>query len=183
VSNKYFGKLKKAAEQMVIRDGQTISSILLNTPCSTIVSMLLLPYAGLYCKEAEEFYGKKVVSAEIDSQIVDLRNSVKIFCGKYNSMEKEFLYSDEEQNEHFKSLLRFDFAKQMNTHYNLGIYFDNNGHVIGDTQLINFYLKPVSIGDPDANINILKLGKSIGVSVKRLLMLSNKKTKQSEIYR
>ena len=174
MSNKYFRKLKKTAEQMVIRDGQTIASILVNTPCNAILSMLLLPYAGLYCKEAEEFYGKKVVSPEIDSQIVDLRNSIKVFCGKYNTLEKEFLLSDEEQDEHFKSLLRFDFTKQMNIHYNLGIYFDNYGHVIGDTQLIGFHLRPVSIGDPDANMNALKLGNSIGISVSRLLMLANK---------
>lgn len=175
MGNKYLGKLKKTAERMVIRDGQTISSVLINSPYRAIVSMLLLPYAGLYCKEAEEFYGKKVVSPEIDTQIVDLRNSIKIFCGKYNALEREFLLSDEEQDDYFKSLLRFDFVRQMNIHYNLGIYFDNDGHVIGNTQLINFHLKPVTMGDSDANMNAYKLGNAVGVSVKRILMFSNTK--------
>lgn len=117
MSNKYLGKLKKTAEQMVIQDGQMISSFLLNTPYREIVSLLLLPYAGLYCKEAEEFYGRKVVAPEIDSQIADLRNSIKIFCGKYSAYENKFLESDDEQDEYFRKLLRFDFTKSMNIHY------------------------------------------------------------------
>lgn len=45
----------------------------------------------------------------------------------------------------FRDLLRFDFTKPMNVHYNLGIYFDENGNIIGDTQLINYYLNSVDI--------------------------------------
>lgn len=32
--------------------------------------------------------------------------------------------SDNQENEYFKSLLRFRFTKKLNTHLNLGVYFD-----------------------------------------------------------
>lgn len=181
MNKKYYGKLKKTSEQMIIRDGQTISSVMLTAPCRPVVSLLLMPYAGLYCKEAEEFYGRKVVDSTIDSQITDLRNSIKIFCDRYGRAEKAFLQSDFEQDEYFKNLLRFDFTKTMNIHYNLGIYFNHEGHVIGDTQLINFHLNEIKMGDPEVNEKSFLLGNAVGVSVSRILMLAKQKPKNRRI--
>ena len=73
MNRKYGEKLKKSSERMIIHDGQTISSCLLNIPYKEIVSLLLLPYVGLYCKEAEEFLGRKVIDSNVESQITDLR--------------------------------------------------------------------------------------------------------------
>ena len=87
MNKKYGEKLKKASEQMIVRDGQIISSCLLDVPYKEIVSLLLLPYVGLYCKEAEEFLGRRVINSDVESQITDLRNSIKIFCEKYNKSE------------------------------------------------------------------------------------------------
>ncbi len=73
-------------------------------------------------------------------QITDLRNAIKVFGDKYTKAEKAFLPSDNEQDEYFKGLLAFEPLKTMNTHYNLSIYFDEQGRVLGNTQLVNFYL-------------------------------------------
>ena len=181
MNKKYYEKLKKTSEQMIIRDGQTISSVILDSPCRPIVSLLLMPYVGLYCKESEEFYGRRVLDAEIDNQITDLRNSIKVFCDKYGKTEKVFLQSDFEQDEYFKNLLMFDFTKSMDIHYNLGIYFDQDGHVIGDTQLINFYLKTVKMGDPEVNAKAYALGNALGKSVARILMLAKQRPKRRRI--
>lgn len=130
---------------MIVRDGQIISSCLLDVPYKEIVSLLLLPYVGLYCKEAEEFLGRRVINSDVESQITDLRNSIKTFCEKYNKSEKKFILTDDKQDEYFKDLLRFDFTKDMNIHYNPGIYFNGDGHVIGNTQLVNFHLNSASL--------------------------------------
>lgn len=37
-------------------------------------------------------------------------------------------------------MIRFPFMKRWNIHYNLGVYIDMEGHVIGDTQMLNYFL-------------------------------------------
>ena len=178
MNRKYGEKLKKSSERMIIHDGQTISSCLLNIPYKEIVSLLLLPYVGLYCKEAEEFLGRRVIDSNVESQITDLRNSIKIFCEKYNKSEKQFILTDDKQDEYFKDLLRFDFTRDMDIHYNLGIYFDGDGHVIGNTQLINFHLNSASLDGMNEKQNAYDMGYSIGVSVTRILMLLKQKPRK-----
>lgn len=48
--------------------------------------------------------------------------------------------SDNQQNEIFRNKLLFSFIKNLNIHFNLGVYFNENGKVVFDTQLANFYL-------------------------------------------
>lgn len=175
MNRKYKEKLRKTAEQMIVHDGQTLSSFMLNVPYKEIISMILLPYVGLYCKEAEEFLNKRVVDSDIEKQITDLRNSVKVFCDKYNKSEKEFIQIDDTQDKYFRNLQRLDFTKTMNAHYNLGIYFNRDGHVIGDTQLISFHLSSAAMDEICESKNFVKLGYSLGVSVKRILMLLKQK--------
>lgn len=181
MNKKYGEKLKKASEQMIVRDGQIISSCLLDVPYKEIVSLLLLPYVGLYCKEAEEFLGRRVINSDVESQITDLRNSIKIFCEKYNKSEKQFILTDDKQDEYFKDLLRFDFTKDMNIHYNLGIYFNGDHHVIGNTQLINFYLNSASLDGMNEKQNAFEIGYSLGVSITRILMLLKQKPKKKAL--
>ena len=116
MNKKYNGKLRKTAVQMIVRDGQTISTFLLNVPYKGVVSLLLFPYIGLYCKEAEEFFGIKVIDSMVEKQITDLRNSIKI-CDKYNKSEGKFLLIDDEQDDYYRNLLRYDFTKNWNIHY------------------------------------------------------------------
>lgn len=170
LNNKYLEKLKKCSEQMIFNDGRTVSSLILNMEKNAIISLLLLPYVGLYCREAQEYYNIKVLDEESDSQVIDLRNSIKVICSKYSKIENAFLESDSQQDEMFRDLLRFDFTKPMNVHYNLGIYFDENGNIIGDTQLISYYLNSVDIAADTLGLKAFEISKKLG-RVMRIIMM------------
>ena len=177
MSSKYNRKLYKSAERMIASDGHAIVSLVLYAPYKTIISVLLLPYVGVYCREAQEFYKKTLMDGSVDEQITDLRNTIKIFSGKYNKTEKAFLASDNDQDEEFRGKLRFDFTKTMNIHYNLGVYFDGGGHVIGDTQLIAFYFSSVNVDTKNGSKEVFELGKKIGIAIRRIMMLAKSKAK------
>lgn len=179
MDNKYIKKLKKCSEQMICNDGRIISSLVLNAPYKEIVSMLLLPYVALYCRESQEYYKLRVLDEKIDKQIIDLRNSIKLICGKYNKIENTVIESDLQQDYVFKNKLIFDSAKLLNAYYNLGVYFDENGHIIGNTQLINIYLNVADVDSEEKNTKLIKLGENIGKSMNRINMMTGKKHKIS----
>ena len=179
MDNKYIKKLKKCSEQMICNDGRIISSLVLNAPYKEIVSMLLLPYVALYCRESQEYYKLRVLDEKTDKQIIDLRNSIKLICGKYNKIENTVIESDLQQDYVFKNKLIFDSAKLLNSYYNLGVYFDENGHIIGNTQLINIYLNVADVDSEEKNTKLIKLGENIGKSMNRINMMTGKKHKIS----
>lgn len=175
MSKKYYLKLYKSTEKMIASDGQIITTLVLDAPYKAIISILLLPFVGLYCREAQEFYNKKLMDESVDKQIADLRNAIKVFGDKYTKAEKAFLSSDNEQDEYFKGLLAFDSLKTMNIHYNLGVYFDEQGHVLGNTQLVNFYLFKADVTANNTEVDAYKLGRKMGVTISRIMMLAKQR--------
>ncbi|WP_458397377.1 hypothetical protein [Anaerotignum sp.] len=68
-----------------------------------------------------------------------MRLKLKVFEDGYSKSKRMMLNIDYLQNEVFKNRLKFKITRVWNIHYNLGIYADENNHVIGNTQY-NYYL-------------------------------------------
>lgn len=142
---------------------------------SSIIGMVLLPYLALFFKEAQEQFSTCVIDKDLDEQLHDLRNSIKLLSGKYNKTETIFLEMDSQQDQFFKDLLTFDFTKELNIHYNLGVYFDDKDNVVGDTQLLNLYLNSAFKDGKIQNDTAYNLGFSFGRSLSLIRMKTHQK--------
>ena len=178
----YESKLKKSTELLITNDSKTISSLMLASNQSSIIGMVLLPYLALFFKEAQEHFCTSVVDKELDDQLHDLRNSIKLLSGKYNKTETKLLDMDFQQDQYFKDLLTFDFTKELNIHYNLGVYFDDSGNVVGDTQLLSLYFNSAFKEGMIQKDTAFDLGVSFGKSLGIIRMKTHqKKTSSKEL--
>lgn len=120
---------------LIQNDCETLKKIILNIH-DPIFCMEIIPYLALFCRSFQEYCNMDLINKDVDSEIYDIRNSIKIYGERYGKSKKEFLESDRKQDDEFRDGLRFDFAKNLNIHFNLGIYFDENKRIVGNTQLI-----------------------------------------------
>lgn len=120
---------------LIRNDCETIKTII-NSVRHPIFSSEMIPYIALFCRSLEEYTGQQFLTSELDSQIYDIRNSIKTFSKEYRKGKKRFLRSDNSQDAEFRERLRFEFTKDWNIHYNLGVYFTKDKRIIGNTQLI-----------------------------------------------
>lgn len=135
----YCSVLRVHSKELIAEEGKVLTDLLLNVHNSA-VSLSLIPFCALYCRSAKEFLGVEDTGSEIEKEVKDIRNGLKVFTGKYSKGKKMAFESDNQQNEIFRDKIRFSFIKNLNIHFNLGVYFNENGKVIFDTQLANFYL-------------------------------------------
>ena len=91
-----------------------------------------------------------------------MRNGLKLYSGKYNKGKKETLRIDEKQDREFRSKLRFSIMKKWNIHYNLGVYFDKDGHIVGNTQNLNYFFDIPEININDKQKRAFAIGKMLG---------------------
>ena len=68
---------------------------------------------------------------------------------------------DDTQNEDFKEQLRFEFLKTVNVHLNLGSYWTDTGHIIGNTQQLAGFLSVSSMFDPALKDKSYQMGNQI----------------------
>lgn len=120
---------------LVESDCATIVALLTNVR-SPILNLMVLPYVALFCKESTKYFEVDLGNNSIVKQVSDIRNAIKIYSERFAKSKKRFLDTDNAQDEEYKSLLRFKFMQSWNIHYNLGVYFNEQGSIIGNTQLI-----------------------------------------------
>ncbi|WP_416788777.1 hypothetical protein [Anaerorhabdus sp.] len=104
----------------------------------------------------------QLIETETDTQINDLRNGLKIFSGRYNKGKEAAESSDNRQNQRFKNMLRFSFMKKWNIHYNLGVYFDAHGHIVGNTQILDYFFNCPFNGIKEQQEYAYNKGKMLG---------------------
>ena len=68
---------------------------------------------------------------------------------------------DDTQDERFKEKLKFECLKNMNVHSNLGSYWTESGHIIGNTQQIADFLSVGSMSDPELKEKSYQMGYEI----------------------
>lgn len=135
----YKKALNACVKNLILTEGRIISNLCLNVRDSSI-SLSIIPFCALYCKSAKEFFDIKSTSYDVEKDVKDLRNGLKIFNDKHSKKLKMATKSDKQQDEEFKSKLRFKILRKFNVHLNLGVYFTEEGNVVFNTQLANFYL-------------------------------------------
>lgn len=142
---------------LIQNDCESIKKLVLNFQDS-IFCMQIIPYMALFCRSYQEYAKIELINPEVDSEIYDLRNSIKIYGERYARNKKRFITVDEEQDDEYKSELKFDFLKNMNAHYNLGMYFTDDKKIIGNTQLIESTLRLHGLSKQEQQQKCFSLG-------------------------
>ncbi|OAA86793.1 hypothetical protein [Clostridium ljungdahlii] len=125
-------------------------SLLLNYDCQTLLSLKTISYENpiiamefnaflsLFCWEALKYFKKYKIPLNITENknfsMENVRLKTKLFEDKYAKAEKTILNCDYLQDYIFKRKLRFRFMQDWNIHYNLGIFIDRKGNIVGNSQ-------------------------------------------------
>lgn len=162
--------LVKNSKDLIIQDGQLITDLLLSEKNSAI-SMGLIPFLALYCRSSKEFLGIINECNNFEKYVKDMRNGTKIFTDRYSKGEKMIYAKDYHHDEVFRNKLRFPKMGIMNIHLNLGVYFNKQGKIVFNTQLIDFYLNILEnesdyLGGEKAYKIGIELGKEIAGIIK-----------------
>lgn len=131
-----------------------------------VLAMCVIPYQALTCVETQKYTKLQLLEDPYNEIFSDMRNSIKQFIEKYGKASRTFIDCDKEQDAIFAKLLTIDALASYNLYDNLGVYCDDKGNIIGNTQhlatIFNFDKTP-GIDDREKSFNLgLKLGEAIG---------------------
>lgn len=165
----YKSILKTHSNTLIVQDGKTLVT-LLQSIHNSAMTLSLIPFCALYCRSAKEFLCIEENGNEIEKEVKDIRDGLKIFTGKYSKGKKMAVESDDQQNEIFQSKLRFSFTKKLNIHLNLGVYFNEQGKVVFDTQLASFYLNIPKSNEASSGAHAMMVGQKLGKEMAEILI-------------
>lgn len=101
------------------------------------VQAQMVPYSALFCYEAMTYFKKHDPSVNIAQtskySIEDIRQKAKLFDLSVNKLIQSVNKVDTMQDEYFKNLMRYPQLGYWNLHTNLGIYYDADKHIVGNT--------------------------------------------------
>ena len=128
------------------------------------VQIQLLPYSALFCYEALTYFKKNNPSISIEQKskysIKDIRQKAKFFDLGIDGLLQSVINIDSMQNEYYVHLMRFPQLGCLNLHNNLGLYYDFENHIVGNTHY-EYYIfqdeKKIKL--PQAEMNNLELEK------------------------
>lgn len=146
--------------RIIQEDVESIYS-LLTTETDPIFGMDIIPYYALFVQAYREFMGDKFLPESTATEIKDIRNHIKILAENFRKSKRKIAEIDKQQNEYFKSKLKFNFLKKWNIHLNLGTYWTADHHIIGNTQQLASFLGIKSF-DNSAKKRQYELGYHIG---------------------
>ena len=109
--------------KLIINDCETLKSFALSIK-EPVYAMFIIQYYALFCSALKEYLHKDLLSSKNDSENANLRNMIKNFEKRFGQIKNIYLSIDKEQDEDFRSFVRFNYIVDNNAYYNLGIYFD-----------------------------------------------------------
>lgn len=152
---------KLVSVRIIQEDAETIYS-LLQTERDAIFSMEVIPYYVLFFQSCQEYMGENFFQESMEKDFKDIRNHIKTYAERFGKSQRRVLSVDDTQNEDFKDQLRFEFLKTINIHFNLGSYWTDTGHIIGNTQQLADFLSVKSMFDPTLKEKQYQMGYQIG---------------------
>lgn len=99
------------------------------------VALASLPFYSFFVYEVLSQLAFEYSDKEYVNLIKQYRNSLKIFTDKFTPAEHKMSAVRNQHDEYFRNRLRFSFTKHLDINYDLGIYFDNKGQIIHNTQM------------------------------------------------
>ena len=135
-----FNDNKRLIELRIIQDDAESILSLMQTEHDAVFQMAILPYYALFIQSIQEYFDKQLITDDWVGKIKDIRNYIKIFGDSFGKSKNRINMVDADQNNFFQSKLRFAFLGHWNIHYNIGTYWINDKHMIGNTQMYSDYL-------------------------------------------
>lgn len=144
--------LKAGSLSLIKNDVETLKYLGLHM--KSPASLMLLPYICLCCNEALNFLEYNLDDNQLPQSSISykkIRNKLKLFSNSYGKSMKQIKLADSQQDKEFKERLRFKWLQPWNLHYNLGVYCNNEGHIVGNTQFVSFLLQNPSFSLREEN--------------------------------
>lgn len=142
------------------RDFDLLRKLMINL--TSDVQTQMVPYSALFCYEAMAYLKKYDSSIDIEQtsnySIKDIRQKAKFFDLSVNKLLQSVDNVDTMQNEYFVNLMKYPQLGYWNLHTNLGIYYDNDKHIVGNTHYAYYIFQDEkSVSKPQAEMNELDL--------------------------
>lgn len=133
------------------QDCETLLS-LNNVLSQPILALSFLPFYALFADEIENTIGDKgnkfVIRNDSPFKISEVRAKLKLFGHeKINKSKKRILSADFVQDQIFGNKLKLLIVRYLKIHYNIGIFYLNDGRIIGNTQYFYYMFQ-------DRNFNV-----------------------------
>ena len=116
------------------------------------VQTQMVPYTAMFCYEAMDYLKKHDSSIDIKQtsrySMKDIRQKAKFFELSVNKLIQSVDNVDAMQNEYFVNLMKYPQLGYWNLHTNLGIFYDNNKHIVATHIMPIIFFK---MKDPLAN--------------------------------
>lgn len=145
-------------------DAETIFS-LMKTERDPIFAMEIIPYYALFIQSCQEYMGETFIEGTSAVKVKDIRNFIKIYGESFGKSKKRIELVDIDQDEQYRAQLRFDFMKSWNIHLNLGTYWTEDNHVVGNTQMLADFLEIDDIFNQKTRELQYELGSQMGAFV------------------
>lgn len=125
------------AELLIIkRDFDLLSKIA--TQMKQEFQIQLIPYTALLCHEVVEYLSNRgnpiIVEETSRYSIKDIRQKSKFFDLSINKLLQSVSNVDIIQNDYFIQLMNLPEIEKWNVHDNIGIWFDEDGNIVGNSQ-------------------------------------------------
>ena len=156
---------KKATISIIQEDMESIYSLML-TEKDSIFCMAIIPYYALFVQACQEYMDDVLLPDVEARRVKDIRNHIKAYGEKIGKTRRRIQDINYNQDKQFREKLKFDFMKQMNKHMNLGTYWTQDKHIVGNTQLYADYLEVDNVFDSQCGKRQLELGYQMGRFVK-----------------
>lgn len=126
------------------------------------VQTQMIPYTALFCYEAINYMQKRglpiVIKQTSRYSIKDIRQKAKFFELSVNKLIQSVNNVDFMQNEYFSNLMKYPQLAYWNVHTNLGVYYDSDKHIVGNTHYAYYVFQDENtISKPTAELNGLEL--------------------------
>jgi len=144
--------LEAGSLSLIKNDVETLKYLGLHMKSPT--SLMLLPYICLCCNEALNFLEYELDGSQLPQSSISykqIRNKLKLFSNSYGKSIKQIKLADSQQDKEFKEKLRVKWLQPWNIHYNLGVYCNTEGRIVGNTQFVSFLLQNPSFSLREEN--------------------------------
>ena len=129
---------------------------------SSQVNTYLTPYLALFCYEVIGYINRQGTDIRIEQtsrySIKDMRQKAKFFDLRISKLLQSIENVDRLQNDYFINLMRFPFLGYWNIHTNIGIFFDDEKHIVGNTHYAYYLFQDEkSISQPKETMDSVEL--------------------------